>query len=91
VRGDYSNTNDVAPGAILNRITGQSLPVLVQERIARPLGLKHTYYVTHLTPYTGPGHAHGYSLALTEDGPKRIDVSGVSLGPGDAAGAILSP
>ena len=44
----YSNTNYVALGLILQKATGQSLANLIQDRIARPLGLTGTY----LAPYT---------------------------------------
>jgi len=86
----YSNTNYVVLGVILNKITGRSLEDLVRDRIARPLGLQRTYFVTHITPYTGPGYAHGYSLAFTDAGPEWTDLSGWSLSWADAAGAIVS-
>jgi D-alanyl-D-alanine carboxypeptidase len=44
----YSNTNYVALGLILQEATGQSLANLIQNRIAKPLGLTGTY----LAPYT---------------------------------------
>jgi D-alanyl-D-alanine carboxypeptidase len=44
----YSNTNYVALGLILQKATGQSLANLIQDRIAKPLGLTGTY----LAPYT---------------------------------------
>lgn len=54
----YSNTNYVAIGAVLERVTGASLAELVRDRIARPLGLRRTYYATD-SAWRGP-HAHGY-------------------------------
>ncbi|MEU0517507.1 serine hydrolase domain-containing protein [Streptosporangium sp. NPDC006007] len=54
----YSNTGYAALGAVLERVTGASLADLVRDRIARPLGLKHTYYATDST-WHGP-HARGY-------------------------------
>jgi len=39
----YSNTNYVALGLILEKATGQSLANLIQDRIAKPLGLTGTY------------------------------------------------
>jgi D-alanyl-D-alanine carboxypeptidase len=54
----YSNTNYVALGLVLEKATGTSLACLIERRIARPLGLKHTYL-----PNAGnvsPLLAHGY-------------------------------
>ncbi|MEU5764344.1 serine hydrolase domain-containing protein [Streptomyces asoensis] len=54
----YSNTNYIAIGAVLEKATGKSLAALVRERIAEPLGLRHTFYATGSA---WPGrHAHGY-------------------------------
>ncbi|MEU8578779.1 serine hydrolase domain-containing protein [Streptomyces asoensis] len=54
----YSNTNYIAIGAVLEKATGKSLAALVRDRIAEPLGLRHTFYATGSA---WPGrHAHGY-------------------------------
>jgi D-alanyl-D-alanine carboxypeptidase len=39
----YSNTNYIALGLVLEQATGTSLGHLIQDRIARPLHLRHTY------------------------------------------------
>lgn len=39
----YSNTNYIALGLALEKVTGHSVANLVQQRIAGPLHLKHTY------------------------------------------------
>jgi D-alanyl-D-alanine carboxypeptidase len=99
----YSNTNYVAIGAVLERVTGASLADLVRDRIARPLNLEHTYYAT------GPAwrglHAHGYEpdaahmppevpadfrdfAGMHQDG--HVDVSDNSPAFGGAAGAVVS-
>jgi D-alanyl-D-alanine carboxypeptidase len=99
----YSNTNYAAIGAVLERVTGQSLAALIRDRIARPLGLAHTYYATGPS-WLGP-HAHGYEpdaahmppgvpAELTDfagqhhDG--HVDVSGIDPGWGGAAGGVVS-
>ncbi|MEV4095807.1 serine hydrolase domain-containing protein [Streptosporangium saharense] len=99
----YSNTNYAAIGAVLERATGTSLANLVRDRIARPLGLKHTYYATDST-WRGP-YAHGYEQDAAHmpsevpvwfrnfAGPRRhghVDVSGNNPGWGGAAGAMVS-
>ncbi|GII60946.1 serine hydrolase [Sphaerisporangium krabiense] len=99
----YSNTNYAAIGAVLERVTGASLADLVRDRIARPLGLEHTYFATDGT-WRGT-HAHGYEPDAAHmppgvpagfrhfAGPRRhghVDVSGNDPGWGGAAGAVVS-
>ncbi|MFI6504914.1 serine hydrolase domain-containing protein [Nonomuraea typhae] len=99
----YSNTNYAALGAVLERVTGASPAALVRDRIAWPLGLKHTYLATDST-WRG-SYARGYERdaahmpqsvpAAFRDlaGPRRnghVDVSGNSPGWGGAAGAMVS-
>ena len=56
----YSNTNYIALGLVAEKATGQSLGNLIQERIARPLGLKNTYLVTGAPRPGNPRLANGY-------------------------------
>jgi D-alanyl-D-alanine carboxypeptidase len=102
-RFSYSNTNYVAIGAVLERVTGASLADLVRDRIARPLNLKHTYYATDST-WRGP-HAHGYEPDAAHMPPEvpaefrdfagthhdgHVDVSDNDPEWGGAAGAVVS-
>jgi D-alanyl-D-alanine carboxypeptidase len=102
-RFSYSNTNYAALGAVLERATGRSMADLVRDRIARPLGLEHTYYATD-TSWRGP-HAHGYepdSAHMPAGVPEEfkdyagahrhghVDVSGNDVSWGSAAGAVVS-
>lgn len=99
----YSNTNYVAIGAVLERVTGSSLAELVRDRIARPLNLTHTYYATDATWHGR--HAHGYEpdaahmppgvpaefrdvAGVRHDG--HVDVSDNNPAVGGAAGAMVS-
>ncbi|GIH93422.1 serine hydrolase domain-containing protein [Planobispora siamensis] len=99
----YSNTNYAAIGAVLERVTGAGLDDLVRDRIARPLGLRHTYYATGPT-WRGP-HARGYEPDAAHMPPGvpagfrhvagtrrhgHVDVSGNDPGWGGAAGAVVS-
>ncbi|WP_283136625.1 serine hydrolase domain-containing protein [Rhizohabitans arisaemae] len=99
----YSNTGYAAIGAVLERVTGAGLAELVRDRIARPLGLKHTYYATDST-WRGP-YARGYEPDAAHmppgvpagfrhfAGPRRhghVDVSGNDPGWGGPAGAVVS-
>ncbi|AVT29971.1 hypothetical protein C6361_11245 [Plantactinospora sp. BC1] len=87
----YSNTNYTLLGMILEKLTGKSLPVLVQQRIAGPLGLRHTYYANPRAVRTGPGYAHGYGVKLAGPEPVYVDTTGWPIGGwGGAAGAVIS-
>jgi D-alanyl-D-alanine carboxypeptidase len=87
-RFSYSNTNYIALGLILQRVTGQSLAGLLQQRIAGPLHLRHTYLPTS----TAADHrlAHGYEpdtahLAplLPPGTPAGTSFAGPHRGPAD--------
>ncbi|MGW4420515.1 serine hydrolase domain-containing protein [Streptosporangium sp. NPDC004631] len=99
----YSNTGYAAIGAVLERATGASLADLVRDRIARPLGLKHTYYATD-SIWHGP-HARGYEPDAAHMPPSvpagfrnfagarhhgHVNVSDNDPGWGGAAGAVVS-
>jgi D-alanyl-D-alanine carboxypeptidase len=56
----YSNTNYVALGLILERITGHSVADLLRDRILRPLRLHRTYLATSGRSRDGDRLAHGY-------------------------------
>ncbi|QCX73999.1 D-alanyl-D-alanine carboxypeptidase precursor [Streptomyces sp. YIM 121038] len=102
-RWAYSNTNYAAVGAVLEKATGRSLAELVRDRIARPLGLRHTYYAEDST-WRGP-HARGYEPDAAHMPPgvppefrnyagvpraEHVDVSANSPAWGGAAGAVVS-
>lgn len=87
----YSNTNYILIGMILQEVTGHSPADLLEHRIARPLGLQHTYLVTDAAEDTGPGYAHGYLLTLTGAKPTYTDTSDWALGGwANTAGAVVS-
>jgi D-alanyl-D-alanine carboxypeptidase len=56
----YSNTNYVALGLILQKVTGDSVTHLLQRRILRPLGLTDTYLAPDGRSRDGTELAHGY-------------------------------
>ncbi|WP_344071680.1 serine hydrolase domain-containing protein [Streptomyces crystallinus] len=99
----YSNTNYAAIGAVLEEATGRSLAELVRDRIARPLGLRHTYYATDAA-WHGP-HARGQEPDAAHMPPGvpteyrdfagahrdgQVDVSDNNPSWGGAAGAVVS-
>jgi D-alanyl-D-alanine carboxypeptidase len=80
----YSNTNYVLAGMILQRSTGQTPAQLIVQRIARPLGLRHTYWAPDAT-FHGP-HMHGYY----RDESGYVDSTNLPLYVAGAAGALIS-
>jgi D-alanyl-D-alanine carboxypeptidase len=46
----YSNAGYIALGMVLEKATGHSVSDLIHDRIAKPLGLRHTYLPTGATP-----------------------------------------
>jgi D-alanyl-D-alanine carboxypeptidase len=58
-RWDYSSTNYVVLGMIVEQVTGHTLGQELRQRIFEPLALRHTYAVPEET-VAGP-QAHGYS------------------------------
>jgi D-alanyl-D-alanine carboxypeptidase len=56
----YSNTNYVALGLVLERVTGRDLSSLLDERVIQPLGLTKTYLASSATSRNGDELAPGY-------------------------------
>ncbi|MFI7451968.1 serine hydrolase domain-containing protein [Nonomuraea sp. NPDC049714] len=93
----YSNTNYIALGMILEKVTKRSVADLIQQRIARPLGLRHTYLSADAGSRDGDRLAHGYepdaarlaemnlpevAAGLSFTGPQRVGhVDVVGLDP----------
>ncbi|QUQ67269.1 serine hydrolase domain-containing protein [Kutzneria sp. CA-103260] len=84
---EYSNTNYVLAGMIIQKITGHDWQWEVQRRIIGPLGLRDTT-APHTEPYLPTPHAVGYQ-SFSADGPV-IDATVMNPTWGDAAGAIIS-
>ncbi|MFI9272233.1 serine hydrolase domain-containing protein [Kitasatospora sp. NPDC052896] len=87
-RFSYSNTNYIALGLVLQRATGQSLADLIQQHIAGPLHLHHTYLPA--SPTTDPQLAHGYepdavhlTPLLPAGSPPGSSFAGPHRGPAD--------
>jgi D-alanyl-D-alanine carboxypeptidase len=57
---EYSNTNTVLAGLIIEQITGQSLAEVLDERIFTPLGMKHTLLPAIDDAAIPDPHPHGY-------------------------------
>ncbi len=87
----YSNTNYIVAGLMLEKLTGQKLPDLVQQQIVKPLGLKHTYLADPRADNTGPGYAHGYTVSYSGPAPDYQDTATWPIGGwGAADGGIIA-
>ncbi len=82
-RGEYSNSNYLLLGYILEVITGKDYGVLVAEKIAKPLNLKATYLEEKTEPENNEvfSYQRSGSLVATEQW---------NMSTADAAGAIVS-
>ncbi|MEV7778860.1 serine hydrolase domain-containing protein [Kitasatospora sp. NPDC088351] len=86
---EYNGLNTFLLGMIIERVTGQTFDHEVQTRIARPLGLHHTYAPEATDPRLPGPHAHGYLTVTAPDGSTRqVDVSEQSPWPWAEGGMI---
>ncbi|MFF1956305.1 serine hydrolase domain-containing protein [Streptomyces sp. NPDC058220] len=84
---EYSNTNYILAGMIIEKATGHSWQQEVTRRILRPLHLRRTLAPT-TDPHIPGDHLHGYSN-FYETGP-TIDVTDLNPSAADAAGGMIS-
>jgi D-alanyl-D-alanine carboxypeptidase len=83
-RFEYSNTNYVLLGLIVERITGEPLASVVQKRIAAPLGLQASTFET--TSDLPEPYAHGYLVGMGDP----IDVTGINASSVFGCGNLVS-
>ncbi len=67
---DYSNTNYVLLGLVLERVTGKPIGELYRQRIIEPLGLKDTSFPDTSDTSLPEPHAQGYTLQGQSSGQK---------------------
>lgn len=58
-RVTYSDLGFITLGFLLQRLTGQTIDVLAQERIFAPLGLQHTFFNPAIAAHTGVAACEG--------------------------------
>jgi D-alanyl-D-alanine carboxypeptidase len=83
---NYSNTNYILLGMVIEKLTHDSWENQVTRRIIIPLGLRHTYAPGTSTRLPQP-HATGY---LIFDKNTRIDTTAENMSWADSAGALIS-
>src|SRR5690606_14598608 len=81
----YSNTNTVLLGMVIERVTGQPVAEVFEERIIDPLGLTGTSFPTDAS-FPEP-HARGYTVQGQDDG-EPVDATDWNPSWGWTAGAM---
>jgi D-alanyl-D-alanine carboxypeptidase len=83
---EYSNTNTVLLGLVVEKLSGQTLPDYIKDHILTPLGMSHTNFPT-TNAFPEP-HAQGY----TEATANGTEATATDWNPawGWAAGAMIS-
>lgn len=84
---DYSNTNYILAGMIVEEITGKAWATSVRERITRPLGLSRTYSPGDVPSLPRP-HARAYQQF--EPGGPLLDTTLLNVSWGWAAGDLVT-
>ncbi|MFC0528798.1 serine hydrolase domain-containing protein [Phytohabitans kaempferiae] len=84
---DYSNTNYILAGMIIERITGKRWATVVRERITGPLGMTRTYSPGDVPTLPRP-HAKGYQQF--EPGGPLVDTTLLNMSMGWAAGDLVT-
>ncbi|MET8295201.1 MULTISPECIES: serine hydrolase domain-containing protein [unclassified Streptomyces] len=84
----YSNTNFVVVGMLIEKATGHPVAKEYERRIIKPLKLRDTSYVHPGTQIAGP-HTHGY-LTPDEAGAPLVDSTEQTVSWAQSAGAMIS-
>ncbi|MCO8275021.1 beta-lactamase family protein [Actinoplanes sp. TRM 88003] len=86
-RWEYSNTNYILAGMIVERVTGRSWATEVRSRITRPLGLHDTSYPGDRATLPRP-YARSYQQFAP--GAELVDVTEFNPSAAGAAGGLVS-
>ncbi|MFG2204631.1 serine hydrolase domain-containing protein [Kitasatospora sp. NPDC048715] len=86
-RWEYSNTNYLLAGLIIQKVTGRPLGEEINRRVVDRIGLRHTYFPTPGDTTIHEAHPKGYNREA--DGSLR-DYTELDPSWGWAAGAVVS-
>jgi D-alanyl-D-alanine carboxypeptidase len=87
---NYSNTNFILLGEVIERVEGRPYADVVRSRITEPLGLEHTVMPAGTDPLPAP-HATGLTLQGTADGDfTPVDATGWNPSFAWTAGQLTS-
>lgn len=85
---EYSNTNFVVAGLLIEKLTGAPVHTAYERRIIEPLGLRDTFYVHPRVALPGR-YARGY-LTADRKGARAVDATRQTVSWAQSAGAIVS-
>lgn len=88
-RYDYSNTNTVLLGKVIEKVTGQPVTEVMQQRIFDPLGLTGTSFPTTSPTIPAP-HPQGYTLQGVTTPPHPVNATDWSPSFFWTSGALIS-
>ncbi len=86
---NYSNTNTVLLGKVIESVTGQPVQEVFQERVYEPLGMTHTSLPTDSLEIPAP-HPQGYTLQGAKEPGVPINATNWSPSFGWTAGGMIS-
>ncbi|MGH9096595.1 MAG: serine hydrolase domain-containing protein [Acidimicrobiales bacterium] len=86
---NYSNTNTILLGKVIEKVTGQPYADVLQQQILGPLGLTNTTFPT-VSPVIADPHAQGYTLQGSTKLTQPVDATNWSPSFGWTAGAMVS-
>ncbi|MFA7287505.1 MAG: serine hydrolase domain-containing protein [Melioribacteraceae bacterium] len=83
---EYSNTNTVLLGMLIEKVTGKKVRDVLSEKIFQPLGLVNTHWpLSQFLPYP---YSHGYTYSRSSH--SFIDCTNWNTSWADAAGMLIS-
>ncbi len=86
---EYSNTNYLLAGLLIEHVTGRPVQEQITERVIRKAGLRDTYWPQPGDQTIQGPHPHGYALA-NSTGTKVVDATEMDPSWGGAAGQLIS-
>src|SRR5919112_287098 len=86
----YSNTNYILLGLVLEQVTGETIGQLYRERIIEPLGLQGTSFPDLTDSSLPEPHAQGYTLKGQSSGGEPLDTTDWNFSFAWTAGEMIS-
>ncbi|MFH8367240.1 serine hydrolase domain-containing protein [Streptomyces sp. NPDC018031] len=87
---DYSNTNYILAGMVIEKVTGNTYAEEVERRIIRPLGLDGTTLPGTAPSIPGPHGRHYSTLYVSDPDPQVHDVTELDPSVSGASGELIS-
>lgn len=88
-RFDYSNTNTILLGKVIESVTGQPIQSVLKERVTGPLGMDQTT-LPDISPEIPQPHPQGYTLQGSTTPGQTLNATNWSPSFGWTAGGMIS-